>query len=79
MTNRTLTYCNLGITDYKEAWDLQKTIFDQVVSGENSDTLILLEHSHTYTLGKVADKKNLIGGKEYLEKKKLLVVIFCLL
>ena len=73
MTNRTLTYCNLGITDYKEAWDLQKTIFDQVVSGENSDTLILLEHSHTYTLGKVADKKNLIGGKEYLEKNNISV------
>jgi lipoyl(octanoyl) transferase len=33
----------------------------------------LLEHPHTYTLGKTADKKNLIGSEEYLEKNKISV------
>ena len=73
MINRTLTYCNLGSIDYLEAWDLQRTIFNQVVNREIQVTLILLEHPHTYTLGKVADKKNLVGGKEYLEKNKISV------
>ena len=71
--NRTLIYSNLGMVDYKEAWDLQRTIFNQVVDGETLDTLILLEHPHTYTLGKVADKKNLVSGKDYLEKNKISV------
>ncbi len=71
--NRTLIYSNLGMVDYKEAWDLQRTIFNQVVDGEIQDTLILLEHPHTYTLGKVADKKNLVSGKDYLEKNKISV------
>jgi lipoyl(octanoyl) transferase len=73
LKNRTLSYCKLGIIDYKEAWDLQRTIFNQVVDGETQDTLILLEHPHTYTLGKVADKKNLVSGKDYLEKNKISV------
>jgi lipoyl(octanoyl) transferase len=73
MENRILTYCNLGITDYKEAWDLQRLIFNQVVSGESLDTFVLLEHPNTYTLGKIADKKNLIGSSEYLGKNRISV------
>jgi lipoyl(octanoyl) transferase len=73
MENRILTYCNLGITDYKEAWDLQRLIFNQVVSGESLDTFILLEHPNTYTLGKIADKKNLIGSSKYLWKNNISV------
>jgi lipoyl(octanoyl) transferase len=73
MENRILTYCNLGITDYKEAWGLQRLIFNQVVSGESLDTFILLEHPNTYTLGKIADKKNLIGSGKYLWKNNISV------
>jgi lipoyl(octanoyl) transferase len=73
MENRILTYCNLGITDYKEAWDLQRLIFNQVVSGESLDTFILLEHPNTYTLGKIADKKNLIGSSKYLGENNISV------
>ncbi len=73
LKNRILSYCNLGLTDYQEAWDLQRKIFNQVVYGEAQDTMILLEHPHTYTLGKVADKKNLVSGKDYLEKNKISV------
>ena len=73
MENRILTYCNLGITDYKEAWDLQRLIFKQVVSGESLDTFILLEHPNTYTLGKIADKKNLIGSSKYLGENNISV------
>lgn len=53
---------------YAEAWSLQKNIFDEVVSGKRNDTFIMLEHDHTYTLGKVTDKKNLLATDEQLKE-----------
>jgi len=63
----------LGIVDYKEAWDFQKSLFDRRYRDEIPDTLILLQHPHTYTLGKVADRNNLIGTEEFLETNKISV------
>lgn len=71
--DRTLTYCDLGLIDYQEAWTLQKEIFDLRYKDKISDTLLLLEHPNTYTLGKVADKKNLIGSNQYLEQNQISV------
>ena len=42
-------------------------------SGAIEDTLLLLEHPHTYTLGKTADRTNIIGSEEYLEKNGISV------
>lgn len=70
---RELLYCDLGEIDYKEAWDLQKQVFELRAAGEISDVFFQLEHPHTYTLGKVADKKNLIGSAEYLKENKISV------
>ena len=64
---------NLGEIDYQEAWDLQKLLFEKRLSGEITDTLLLLEHPHTYTLGKTADKKNLIGDDQYLKERGIKV------
>ena len=71
--SKKLTYCNLDTIDYKEAWDLQKTIFELRYKQKINDVLLLLEHPHTYTLGKTADEKNLIGNEEYLNKNKISV------
>jgi len=38
--------------DYQEAWDLQKKVHADVVSGERGDTILLLEHSPVYTAGR---------------------------
>lgn len=73
MTNKKLTYYNLGTINYKEAWDLQKQIFDQRYKEEVSDTLLLLEHPHTYTLGKTAHRENLVGNDEFLAKNNVSV------
>ncbi len=59
--------------DYQEAWDLQKEILNLRVDEKVNDVLFLLEHPHTYTLGKVADKKNLIGSEDYLHENKISV------
>ena len=73
MNNRKLNFCDLDFIDYKEAWDLQKEVLTLRSDGKVNDVLFLLEHPHTYTLGKVADKSNLISSKEYLEKNKISV------
>jgi lipoyl(octanoyl) transferase len=73
MKERILTYSNLGFIDYKEAWDLQREIFNQKIEEGIEDVLLLLEHPNTYTLGKTADKLNLRGSEEYLSSNKISV------
>jgi len=70
---RKLVYCDLGLIDYKDAWDLQKSVHQLRVENKIDDVLFLLEHPHTYTLGKTADKENLVGDKKYLEENKISV------
>ena len=71
--NRNLTYYDLGTIDYKVAWDLQKRIFELRYQKEIDDVLLLLEHPHTYTLGKTARRENLICTEDYLEQNHISV------
>ena len=71
--HKKLTYCDLGTIDYKEAWELQRNIFDQRYINEIDDILLLLEHPQTYTLGKTADRQNLVGNEEYIRKNNISV------
>lgn len=70
---RKLIYCDLGFINYKEAWDLQKSIHQLRVENKIDDVLFLLEHPHTYTLGKTADKENLVCDAKYLSDNKISV------
>jgi lipoyl(octanoyl) transferase len=42
----------LGLVPYEEAWALQKRLADARRAGLIPDTLVLLEHPHTYTIGR---------------------------
>lgn len=64
--SRNLDYFDLPLIDYLEAWDLQKEFFQKRSENKIDDSLFLLEHPHTFTLGKVADKKNLIWNNQQL-------------
>ena len=66
--NRKFNYCDLGSIDYKRAWDLQLEVFSKRVKDEIDDTFFMLEHPHTYTLGKVAEKENLISSEDQLKE-----------
>jgi len=68
-----LNYIDLGLKDYKKAWDLQKEFFVLRYKKLIPDLLLLLEHPHTYTLGRTADTAHLIGSKEYLSENKISV------
>lgn len=70
---RKLVYCDLSFIDYKVAWDLQKSVHQLRVENKIDDILFLLEHPHTYTLGKTADKENLVSDKKYLDENKISV------
>jgi lipoyl(octanoyl) transferase len=43
---------NLGTVDYREAWDLQRAVAADVAAGTRPDTVLLLEHPPTITLGR---------------------------
>jgi lipoyl(octanoyl) transferase len=43
---------NLGLVPYVEAWDLQRAVAARVAEGSLPDTVLLLEHPPTITLGR---------------------------
>ena len=51
----------LGQIDYDVAWDMQKTaVSDRQSNPDITDTLYLLEHPPTYTLGRSGKLDNLL-------------------
>ena len=52
---------DLGLSDYKETWNLQKQLQSKRISGEIEDHLLLVEHPPVFTLGKNASKEHIIN------------------
>lgn len=52
--------CWLGSVPYRDAWDLQREVAEQVRAGETPETLLLLEHPHVFTMGRRGDPANLL-------------------
>jgi lipoyl(octanoyl) transferase len=50
---------NLGSTDYLEAWELQRSLAAAVSQGAVPDTVLMLEHPPTVTLGRRTDEGEL--------------------
>jgi lipoyl(octanoyl) transferase len=44
-----------GLVDYQKAWDVQRTIHEEVAAGDRPNTLLLLEHPSVYTAGRRTD------------------------
>jgi len=51
---------DLGFMSYQDAWDLQKSLQQKVIAGEQEDILLLVEHEPVYTLGKNADQNHIL-------------------
>ena len=66
MPERILQVCRLGRIDYGDALEIQKETEKRVIAGETSDTLFLLEHPHTYTLGRRAKESGVLATPEML-------------
>ena len=65
---QTCFFARLGVTDYLQAWEVQKDIARRRGDGTLPDTLILLEHPHTYTLGRRGKLSDLLVGEATLAK-----------
>lgn len=55
---------SLGVVPYHEAWQLQKDLAARRALDQIPDTLLLLEHPHTYTLGRSGHAENLLLKEE---------------
>jgi len=55
--------CWLGRTPYREAWDIQTELVSALRDGHTSDTLLLLEHPHVFTMGKAATPDHLLWSE----------------
>lgn len=64
-----LTLVDLGIMDYMEAYDLQKTLLALRQEDRIKDLLLLLEHPPVLTLGRSASMDNLVISEKDLKAR----------
>src|SRR5215207_6008509 len=69
MTNRNLLVQQLGLVDYESALAIQKKSELAVKTGIQPDTLLLLEHPHTLTIGRRGDSSSILLDKEQLKAR----------
>lgn len=67
MNERQLKVRRLGRVEYSEALELQKATEQAVIARAESDTLFLLEHPHTFTLGRRAKTEGVLATAEILK------------
>ena len=78
--NRQIKFIDLGTMDYKEAWDFQQNLFNEIVeikkeNRKNNTNLktpnyfLFVEHPHVYTLGKSGNYSNLLIDENQLKNK----------
>jgi len=61
----------LGLVPYAEAWALQKRLAAARRQGEIGDTLVLLEHPHTYTIGRSGTRDHVYLSASQLEERRI--------
>lgn len=78
--NKTVNVCDLGRKDYKETWDFQEMLFQEIVGVKMGNRhrelpeatpnhFLFVEHPHVYTLGKSGDESNMLLSEKQLEAK----------
>ena len=76
-----VVFQDLGLIDYKEAWDYQEKRFNEILDVKKNNRkenrqdptlsyLLFCEHPHVYTLGKSGDENNLLVNKDYLKSRE---------
>lgn len=64
---QSLWFTDLGLIDYQECFELQKRLVDLRLEERIEDTLLLLEHTPTITLGTSGGEDSLLATPERLE------------
>ncbi len=80
MENTCVELRQLGLIDYKEAWDYQENLFEQIVEAKQQkrdgkedvitpNFMLFCEHPHVYTIGKSGKESNLLINEEMLKNR----------
>lgn len=72
-----LKFVDLGLMDYKAAWDYQENLFSEVVQERlntqpetaSAGYLLFVEHPHVFTMGKSGSPENLLVNEDYLRSR----------
>ena len=67
MRQRQLEVKRLGRVAYGDGLELQKTLETKVITTREKDYLVLLEHPHTYTLGRSAKMAGVLATEDFLK------------
>jgi lipoyl(octanoyl) transferase len=78
--NKNILLKNLGVKDYKETWEYQTDLLQEIVavkisnrknnaSVKTKNHFLFVEHPHVYTLGKSGDLENLLLNEKQLKDK----------
>lgn len=64
---------HLGRTEYSEAWEIQKRLFEELLRQKREDApeeqyVLFVEHPHVYTLGKSGHESNLLVNEQFLKQ-----------
>lgn len=62
---------NLGLVDFKQAWEFQKQIFLEVKNGLPQSGLILCRHFPVITLGRASGKENILTSAKELHRRTI--------
>lgn len=62
-----LTVLKLGCQPFEKAWQQQRELAQQRSAGAIGDTLLVLEHPHTYTLGRATRQEHMLITEAELE------------
>src|SRR5437660_5819091 len=73
MEHRTLRVRRLGRLEYGAALAVQKETERAVLAGDQPDTLLLVEHPHTLTLGRGATRGGILTPQEILDARGVTV------
>ncbi len=79
--NKEVAFRHLGMIDYKEAWDEQTRLFEDIVGTKianrkkeegdqvlTKNYLLFCEHPHVYTLGKSGEEEHLLADEGELQR-----------
>ena len=82
MDNKKILLSDLGVKDFKETWDFQTNLLQEIVEtkiqNRKNDTnlttknyFLFVEHPHVYTLGKSGELSNLLLNEKQLKEKEI--------
>jgi lipoate-protein ligase B len=63
----------LGVVEYQSAWSLQQRLWTERLEGARVDSLVLLEHPPTYTLGRRAAESDVVYRDDELAARGISV------